>query len=288
MTIQVSVEPWRPLGRVSLRPFFAVSDVHGCVEQLRALHESIGREVLSLPATNSPPLVVHLGDYIDRGPRSIEALDVVRAGIPSAECVALTGNHEQMLRQFLDGPSWRREDMLEIWKGNGGRAVLRELRIAPEKAGGWTHLSEPDLSMPVDELRDAVERALGEERLAFLRGLKTYVRLGDIILVHGGVSPFEPLNHFLNRGWSHWPDAWHNEGTSPLWIRREFLHHDGKLPEDVFVIHGHTPEKGVPVLKHHRLGLDAYSYKSGEVVAAQVVGDQFRMIRVIDDEWMPV
>ena len=64
-------------------------------------------------------MLVHLGDYVDRGP---DSAGVVRTGwrpAPGAGCaiVNLMGNHEHMMLAALDGGD---AEAAEHWLANGG------------------------------------------------------------------------------------------------------------------------------------------------------------------------
>jgi serine/threonine protein phosphatase 1 len=92
---------------------FAIGDVHGCADELRALIQKLplGRD----------SLVVFLGDYIDRGPDSRGVVDTVLELQEYCRVVCLLGNHELMLREFLDGSDPRR---VARFIYNGGSATL--------------------------------------------------------------------------------------------------------------------------------------------------------------------
>ena len=92
---------------------FAIGDVHGCAEELRAL-------IQKLPITRDS-LVVFLGDYIDRGPDSRGVVDTILELEQYCRVVCLLGNHELMLREFLDGSDSRR---VARFIYNGGSATL--------------------------------------------------------------------------------------------------------------------------------------------------------------------
>ena len=62
-----------------------------------------------------------LGDYIDRGPNSSGVLDRLADNPFEGRYVALKGNHEALLEEFLDkpavvGPDWWRLGGLETLK----------------------------------------------------------------------------------------------------------------------------------------------------------------------------
>lgn len=83
-----------------------MSDIHGHLAQLRA----------ALDLVDLDARLVLLGDYIDRGPHSLEVLRLVRQtqDSHSDRVVALLANHEVDFLEWLDGddedPSWLAAD----------------------------------------------------------------------------------------------------------------------------------------------------------------------------------
>ena len=92
---------------------FAIGDIHGCDEELRAL-------IQQLPLQRDS-LVVFLGDYIDRGPNSRGVVETILELSDYCKVECLLGNHELMLREFLDGSDARR---VARFIYNGGGATL--------------------------------------------------------------------------------------------------------------------------------------------------------------------
>ncbi len=92
---------------------FAIGDVHGCADELRAL---LNRLPLEPDST-----VVFLGDYIDRGPRSRDVVDTVLEISQYCNVVPLRGNHEEMFLQYLADPTSARAAAFIY---NGGSATL--------------------------------------------------------------------------------------------------------------------------------------------------------------------
>src|SRR5579872_5660502 len=76
---------------------YAVGDVHGCFERLVAMHEQIAADLAERPVDCA--ILVHLGDYVDRGMESAQVIEWLMAGppVPVAEVINLMGNHEQMM-----------------------------------------------------------------------------------------------------------------------------------------------------------------------------------------------
>ncbi|MBX3189870.1 MAG: metallophosphoesterase [Labilithrix sp.] len=92
---------------------FAVGDVHGCEAELRALLQK-------LPLARDS-LVVFLGDMIDRGPSARGVVETILELQDYCHVVALLGNHELMLREFLEGTN---ERLVGRYIYNGGGATL--------------------------------------------------------------------------------------------------------------------------------------------------------------------
>ena len=101
---------------------YAIGDVHGEAERLRQLHQYIfERHAISFEA--APIRIVHLGDYIDRGPDSFGVISEIIALRERGDCevINLKGNHEQMLLNAVDAKS---EVSMSIWLENGGKETL--------------------------------------------------------------------------------------------------------------------------------------------------------------------
>src|SRR5690349_10012463 len=100
---------------------YAVGDVHGCLDRLLALHELIGADLAERPTDSA--LLVHLGDYVDRGPDSagVVARLVDGAALPGTSTVNLMGNHEHMMLAALVSSD---TETTELWLANGGADSL--------------------------------------------------------------------------------------------------------------------------------------------------------------------
>jgi serine/threonine protein phosphatase 1 len=71
----------------------AIGDIHGCVDALRTLVESI-------QPTPEDTLVL-LGDYVDRGPHSKQVVDFLIELQGSCKLVCIYGNHEEMMADVV-------------------------------------------------------------------------------------------------------------------------------------------------------------------------------------------
>ena len=97
---------------------YAIGDVHGEAERLRRLHELI-RERHASRHNGLALKLVHLGDYVDRGPDSAGVIEAVRAFEADSDvtCISLRGNHEEMMLDALDEV---RVSARADWVSNGG------------------------------------------------------------------------------------------------------------------------------------------------------------------------
>jgi serine/threonine protein phosphatase 1 len=161
----LSTAPWQAApGRLpaGLR-VYAIGDVHGCAGRLATLHARIAADWAAEPAPQA--LVIHLGDYVDRGTDTPGVLRLVAGPppIPGARSVVLRGNHEAMMLDALaPGASPATQ---ALWQANGGRATMLSY-------GG----------------------TVPREDIALLEGMGLSCREGDYLFVHAGIDPREPLD----------------------------------------------------------------------------------------------
>ncbi len=80
-----------------MKKIFAIGDIHGCYDRLKTLMGKI-------PIDGLRDTLVFIGDYIDRGPNSVEVVDyLIQLKNRVPETIFLKGNHEDMLDKFLNG-----------------------------------------------------------------------------------------------------------------------------------------------------------------------------------------
>lgn len=225
------------------RTIYAVGDIHGRLDLLELLLDLITKDVKRRPKGDKPVLVF-LGDYIDRGRDSravIERIVELKTKGPF-DVIPLMGNHERALLNFLRDPVPSRG-----WLDYGGQETLESYGV-PVIAS----------TAPDDELIDCaakLESQIGP-RLEFLRSLKLWHLIGSYLFVHAGVRPGVDLDQQVEK--------------DLLWIRAPFLNPDNHgLPYTV--VHGHTPEPTVRV-RPDRISLDTGAYASGVLSAARIEG----------------
>jgi serine/threonine protein phosphatase 1 len=221
---------------------YAVGDIHGRVDLLRRMHEMIVSDIRA----NGParPVVVYLGDYVDRGDRSREVLDLLlHEPVREAERVHLRGNHEDFMLTFLADPG-----VGELWLRNGGDATLYSYGVGMPNT--------PDRDQRYRTMRDDLDGRLPRDHRAFLQTLPLYHVEGDYAFVHAGIRPGRALEDQV-------PD-------DALWIRSEFL--DSRADHGCCVVHGHTITPEVEV-KPNRIGIDTGAYYSGRLTCLVLDGE---------------
>lgn len=250
--IATEVSAWQPAPQTlpAGRMVFAIGDVHGYADHLRALQDCIAG-IIAADARDGDPAatVVWLGDYVDRGWQPLETLDLVAAGLgrPGVEEIRLRGNHDVYLRDAATGRDVSLPRLLNWWRF-GGEETLKCL--APD-----ARIEDPG------ELVAALAESLGVERLAFLESLGLQHRIGGYVFVHAGLNPARPLDR--------------QSEDDLLWIREPFLSAPD-WPHPVTVVHGHTPEG--PRVLDHRICVDSGVFLSGSLSAVELHGGRLRFI----------
>ncbi|WP_375390478.1 metallophosphoesterase family protein [uncultured Sphingomonas sp.] len=259
-----SIVEWRTDidgGQVSTCPgeraVYAIGDVHGRYDLAKALLSAIVADIRTLP-DEADPLIVFLGDYVDRGPQSADVLSMLVWMMRHAPCETtfLKGNHEAMLLAFLDAP---RE--AGAWLRFGGEATLRSYGVEI----GDDEVAEDRY----EALRDTFMDRLPSSHLEALRQLPTSLICGDYVFVHAGLRPGISLAR--------------QSDDDRLWIRRDFLAAEHAFEKTV--VHGHTWDSQDPVVTQTRIGIDTGAYRTGVLTALRLVGSTqaFLQARATDE-----
>lgn len=82
-----------------------IGDIHGHAEALKALLKDIGYRVTGGVWRHPERQAIFVGDFIDRGPRQVETVDIVRRMVDAGSAQAVMGNHElNAIAWFLPDP----------------------------------------------------------------------------------------------------------------------------------------------------------------------------------------
>lgn len=244
----------KPTASTAGRLIYAIGDIHGRAELLDQILTVIAED--AAPRNAEHPLIIFVGDYIDRGPDSAGVVDSVlklKAG-GSFDVRALKGNHEQAILHFIDDWSFG-----PVWAKHGGAATLRSYGVTPPQ-----DLTDAEAWQPAQA---ALEAAIPTSHRLFYCGLELMVTVGDYVFVHAGVRPGVPLQRQTE--------------TDLLWIRSEFLKAEG--PFEKIIVHGHTPKRQ-PQISDHRLGIDTGAYYSGVLTAVRLADGDVKILQAVDEQ----
>jgi serine/threonine protein phosphatase 1 len=234
----------------------AIGDVHGRADLLDPLLETLADDA-RVPGV-SHATCVFLGDLIDRGDQSLEALGLAAGGLGAylgdrlpVDDVLLLGNHDAWLKAALEDTLT--PEMVDLWAANGGQPTWRSLRVPP--------------MTPPGKLADALRKSVPDFVQEAVRGMQGCRQIGDYLFVHAGIDPRRPFD------------------DQPLevvtWIRDPFLHPAEPWPFDAVVIHGHSPEDPLeePTVERHRINLDTGAVFTGVLTAIEMRNDLYRFVQ---------
>jgi serine/threonine protein phosphatase 1 len=225
---------------------YAIGDVHGCSSPLEQLLVLIEAHVRAFPSFR--PILVFLGDYVDRGPASRQVIDQLIFLRDRGEAIFIKGNHEGYLLEFLKNPA-----ILPQWLRYGGLDTLRSYGITPRN-----HLELKEQERLADALRAELNKC---GHLEFFGQLKLSFVCEDFFFVHAGVRPGIPLDQ--------------QSEEDLLWIRDDFLHYNGDLTK--IIVHGHTPVQQ-PEVCSNRINIDTGAYATGRLTCLIIERDQMKFI----------
>lgn len=221
---------------------YAIGDVHGCAQLLASCHNAIRNDVSTNPIAHHS--IVHIGDYVDRGPDSAGVIARLADLSADPDIVCLRGNHDQMMLDFLEDP----EAYGAVFLANGGKATLRSYGIGMRGANYATLAARLDDAIPL-------------EQLEFLHSLRYSAHVGDYFFCHAGVRPGVPLEAQIP--------------SDLLWIREDFLFD----PRDhgAVVVHGHTPAE-TPEIRANRIGIDTGAVFGGPLTCLVLEESRYRFL----------
>lgn len=152
-------------------PFDIIGDVHGCCDELEALLQQLGYGATSLEgeatvwgnrayAHPEGRKAVFVGDLVDRGPRILDTVRLVRNMARSGSALCVPGNHDMKLMRKLRG---------------------KDVQI--------THGLADSLA-EIDALPDDVRESFSKELAEFLDGLVSHYVLdgGRLVVAHAGMK----------------------------------------------------------------------------------------------------
>ncbi len=233
-------------------PLYVIGDIHGRADLLDHLLEAIERDADARGLSEAARIVM-VGDMIDRGARSDEVLSTVHdmaSRLPD-RVIALMGNHERMMLDFLAGPTGE----ARAWIRYGGLETLHAFGVGgigpkptPERAERAAHDLAQSATQPV---------------LDWLEDLPLQYRSGNVGVVHAGADPAVSLDQ--------------QEPGALLWGHRDF--HRLPRQDGMWIVYGHTIVSA-PVAQEGRIAVDTGAYESGCLTAAAIWQGEVRFLQV--------
>jgi len=223
---------------------YAIGDVHGRLDLLTKMHDAIATET-----RGRDWCIVHLGDYVDRGPASAGVIDLLANwAAADSRVLALAGNHDLGFLDFLAMP-----DPAGLFASYGGVQTAQSYGVTLE-------LND---AMGFRSSAAALTRAVPHSHRDFLGSLSFSVALGDFFFCHAGIRPGIAL------------DAQDREDL--IWIRGDFHRYRELHPK--VIVHGHTPVPEPEVLPN-RVNVDTGAYYSNQLSALVIDGARKRLLTV--------
>ncbi|MBR0671853.1 metallophosphoesterase [Neoroseomonas soli] len=222
------------------RRIYAIGDIHGTFGRLRDLHGQIAADLKRRPVSSA--LLIHLGDYVDKGADSRGVVDylVDQDPVPGLPAMFLCGNHEETMLAALSGDGAAAAD----WLWGGGRATLESWGIDPEAP------------------REAWPDHFTAAQMRFLRRLGLWHQEGSYLFVHAGIRPGIPLED--------------QSREDLLRIRHDFL--GSERDHGMVVVHGHTAGFQ-PVVRDNRICVDTAAWSGGPLTCAVFEGDRLGFLQ---------
>ena len=218
-------------------PYDIVGDLHGCIDELRALLERLGYtldgEVVRHPDGRT---LVFIGDLNDRGPGSIAVWRIALASLAAGTACYVPGNHDSKLARYLLGR--------DVQLTHGLRETLDELYALPAAErlrvgrGIAQLLRETPPYRILDRGRLIVAHAGLEARLigALGREVSVFARFGD------------PTGERTPEGFP---------------VRRDWA---ATYRGRALIVYGHTP-RPAPVFRHNTSNIDQGCAFGGQLTA---------------------
>lgn len=226
----------------SKQHIFAIGDVHGRADLLKALLSEIAE---AASRDKYAYRIIFLGDIIDKGPASRQAMDTVIETIRTINGSQLIlGNHDAIILSILDETDPEKaKTRMRFW-------IERQHGLSTLTSYGF------DLNtLSVDGFRERFD----DHHVNLLRNAALFVELPNHLLVHAGLRPGIPLDS--------------QDPKDLMWIKEPFL--SDRSSHGKTVVHGHTPTASeMPEVYSNRIAIDTGACKTGILTAAHIVGSE--------------
>jgi len=182
----------------------AVGDVHGAFDAFTAILREAGLIDKNRRWIGGRAVLVQLGDVLDRGPDSKRVLDLLRslesdAARAGGQVHALVGNHEVMrmtgdlryvsAKEYSAFATPDSSSLRNALYNSASQSMKDQARKAGEKfdEGAYSKRFFAETPLGLVEMHRAFSPK--GEYGAWLRNKRAFIKLNDVLYVHGGFSP---------------------------------------------------------------------------------------------------
>jgi len=230
---------------------FVIGDIHGYIHTLKKLLKMIGY----IPLKDK---IIFIGDYISRGPESFLVVKEIMRMVEEEEAIALMGNHEYSLIEFLksQNPSF---DLFFLHTMGGIEAVESFLEGVDSNVFNDIQLVKQTIKVKC------------KNEIDFLEMLPYYFEDNKYIYVHAGVRSGQ------------WKETTNQYDF--VWMGEEFFNNPTGVNK--VVIFGHTPTSRISGSKENnhiwfselgdKIGIDGgCSFPNGQLNALEISEDGYK------------
>jgi serine/threonine protein phosphatase 1 len=237
---------------------YAIGDIHGRLDLLNEMLARIRGDLVARP--HPRPLVIFLGDYMDRGPESRGVLEAL-IGLKAQELPArfLLGNHDSYIREYLHDPDWYDRTYHWLHDNMGGNRTLESYGV-------------PDATWESPKAtHDAFAAVFPDAHMDFVDACELKIQIGGYVFVHAGIRPGVPLEK--------------QDRDDLIWIREPFLSSTADF--GFKVVHGHTI---VPRVEHraNRIAVDTGAVRTGVLSCLMLEGEETALLTEAGPEPLPL
>lgn len=227
---------------------YAIGDVHGCYDELIGLEKLICADETP---SRFKKLIVMLGDYIDRGPKSAQVVAHLMKSPPAGfKRLCLLGNHEDALLNFVEGSL-----PYEQWLHFGADKTLQSYGLDLQ----YLEMICSDKNRLSRMLADLIP----SDHIRFLSSLPIIAASQSVVFAHAGIRPGVRLGMQCSR--------------DLLYIRKELFRHTEDL--DHLVVHGHTPVDTVDLPSRYRINVDTGAFATGRLSAVRLFRNEQMLLQ---------
>lgn len=232
-----------------------IGDVHGCLDELELLLVKLGynKGIDGLYQHPEGRIFVSLGDVIDRGPKSFEALLFVKKHVEANLAQMIVGNHDHKFLRYLRGR--------KVKVGNG-------------------------LQLTIDQMPSNFTETDKMSLINFLSQLPSYLvmNLGSrqVVMTHASFQPrfLGKMNDEVQAQCMYGPTTGITKEGTPLRVSWEKTYNDPNLD----VMYGHTVNSlGEAHVVNNTYGLDGGAVFGGSLIAMRL--PEYQIVKQLSGQY---